>query len=478
MRTLALAVALLVTPAFAVEKYSDALTAKRPLEGEYMGLYLMGKKVGYLYTNLKLAPGKTDQVQAVNHFVFKANVGTKVAERVMKETRIYEAKPGGKLLQFTVEQSGDGGDQILEATSTPAGLRVLRKRPNLPNEVLTLKPTKETVEDADQARVALKRNGPVKGTVTDGMDLESYQVTTTLGPTETRVIGGIQTKLRKVITLSEKEKVPAEALIDAEGRMVEINFGGQMRAVLEPEAQAKNLDTVEVFGLTRITLPKIPSPVARAIPGELTLVVSGLPPKFQKATYRQKFKALEGGKTAITITAIAPKLTKKVLRPLADPNGGTNLKSTLAIEAENPDIAAKARQIVGDEKDAYAAAQKISSWVGKNLTKDYGSSSDRATDVLRVMKGDCTEHALLAVALMRASGIPARRVDGVVYLLNDDNVPALYWHEWVEAYVGEWTQLDPTFEQPVADATHLALGEEGSAEITPLIGSIKVHDVQ
>ena len=79
---------------------------------------------------------------------------------------------------------------------------------------------------------------------------------------------------------------------------------------------------------------------------------------------------------------------------------------------------------------------------------------------------------------LRAAGIPAKRVDGVVYVRNSDGVPALYWHEWVEAWVGEWTQLDPTFDQVVADATHLQLGEEGSAEITPLIGALKVEDVK
>ena len=94
------------------------------------------------------------------------------------------------------------------------------------------------------------------------------------------------------------------------------------------------------------------------------------------------------------------------------------------------------------------------------------------------MKGDCTEHSLLSVALLRAAGIPARRVDGVVYMVNEDGVPALYWHEWVEAYVGEWTQLDPTFNQTVADATHFAVGEEGNAEITPLIGALKVTAVK
>ena len=63
-------------------------------------------------------------------------------------------------------------------------------------------------------------------------------------------------------------------------------------------------------------------------------------------------------------------------------------------------------------------------------------------------------------ALARAVGIPARRVDGLVYMEAADAVPAFYWHEWVEVYVGEWIEVDPTFNQEVADATHIALGSE------------------
>ena len=452
------------------------MTAKRPIAGEYMGLYLMGKKVGYLFTNVKFVAGRTDQVVAINEFVFKATVGTKLATRTMKETRIYESKPGGKLLTFTVEQTGDGGEQMLEATNTATGMRVLRKRPNLPNEVLNRKPSAELVEDADQARVSIKRAAKVIGTITDGTDLDNYKVTTEYGGASTKIIAGLQVKVFKVTTISEKEKVPADAWVDEQGRMVEISFGDNMKAVLEPEEMAKRLDTVEVFGLTRIVLPKVPSPIAREIPGELKLTVTGLPDRFRKDTYRQKFKPIDKEKVEITITALPVKL-KKLQRPLADPNGGANLKSSLAVESDHADILALVKKILGTEKDAYVSAKKLSAWVGQNLAKDYGSSSDRATDVLRTMKGDCTEHALLTTTLLRAAGIPARRVDGVVYMLNDDQVPALYWHEWVEAWVGEWTQLDPTFGQDVADATHFGVGEEGSAEITPLIGQLKVIDV-
>ena len=469
---------LLALPALAAEApLSDAVTVLRPPDGEYMGLYLMGKKVGYVFSSVKLSTDKKS-VEAVNEFVFRARVGKdKVSERYLKDTRQYESKPGGKLLSCLIESKGDGGNQILEVTSTSQGLRVLRKRPNLPNEVLSLPAAKEVVEDVDQARIALKRKKKLEGTVLDGTDLEQYKLTTTLGDSSVRTIGGITTRVQTATTISEKEKVPAVASVDEKGRMLEIDFGGTMKAVLEPADVAKRFDTVEVFGLTRVVLPKEPGPIAHEIPGQLILTLAGLPEKFQLQTYRQKFKAAGADRTDVTITALKPKDTTKV-RPLVDPNGGANLKATMAVESAHPDVIALAKKIVGNEKNAYAAAKLITHWVALNLQKDYGSSSDRTTDILRLMKGDCTEHSLLAVSLMRAVGIPSHRVDGVVYLKNDDDVPALYWHEWVEAYVGEWTQLDPTFNQEVADATHFSVGEEGNAEITPLIGQMKVVDVR
>jgi transglutaminase-like putative cysteine protease len=241
---------------------------------------------------------------------------------------------------------------------------------------------------------------------------------------------------------------------------------------------AKRLDQAEVFGLTRVELPSPLPAGVRGVPGSVRLVMTGLPERFWKDTYRQKFKKLPDGKVEVTLMAAPPKLAKAMVRPLADPNGGANLKSTLVVEADNPEIQQTAKKIIGNERNAYTAAKKIVDWVGANMVKDYGSSADRASDVLHQMRGDCTEHALLSVALLRAVGIPAKRVDGVVYLVNEDNVPALYWHEWVEAYVGEWTQLDPTFGQTVADATHFGVGEEGNAEIVPLIGQMKVLEVR
>ncbi len=467
---------LVVSLLASAQPLSDVVQVPRPAGGEYMGLYLKGQKVGYMFSHVELAADKKT-VTAVMELQFKAKVGpTSVSERTMRETRVYESKPGGRLLSFVMEQKGDGGNQRLEGTPVADGLKVVRKKPGVPDEVRMLPPSREVVEDADQARVALKRNAKVLGTITDSTDLEQYKVTSTPGATESRVLGGVKVRLRKVTTISEKEKVPTDAWVDEKGRMVEVQYGPVMTAFLEPEEKARRIDLVEVFSLTRVVLPKPAPPGARSVPGQLTLVVTGVPDKFWVDTYRQKWKPLGEGKVEVTISAAAPKVKKP--RPLADPNGGANLKSTLAVEADHPDVVALAKKIAGTEKDAWTVAKKVNQWVNANLVKDYGASSDSATGVLAQLRGDCTEHSLLMVSLLRALGIPAKRVDGLVYLVNDDKVPALYWHEWVEAFVGEWTQLDPTFGQDVADPGRLGVGEESSAEITPLIGSMLVTEVR
>lgn len=458
-------------PAAASVEVSDLIKAVRPNGPEFFGMYLLNKKVGYISTDVSINSEK-DRVMASNEFFFKANVGSKVSERSQKEIRTYQARPQGKLLSFRIEQKGDGGDQILEGTSNPSGMSVVRKRPGQPNENLSLPTSEETVEDADQSRVALYRHQSVQGRVIDGQDLGSYRVSTTLGKINQLFLGGVKVKVAQTITVSEKEKVAISTFVDSAGKVVQVDFGGTLKAVAESESVAKRLDQVEVFGLTRIVLPSTPPVNIRRIPAQWTLVVSGLPESLQKFGYRQKFSSIDASRTKIVLTAKAPSVTKSL--PVIDPEGGANLKSSIIVESDNSEIRLLAKKIVGSETDAYAAARSVVGWVAGHMTKDYGASADRATDVLRQMKGDCTEHSLLSVSLLRAAGIPAKRVDGLIYVMNDDGVPALYWHEWVAAFVGQWVQMDPTFNQMVADVTHLAVGEESNAEITPLIGQLKV----
>lgn len=456
------------------EPTSDVLRAPRPHGGEYFGLYLVDKKVGWYFTDLQPVRGRPE-VRSVADFVFKAVVGSNTAERRHHEERIYESRPKGRLLSFVIKDEGDGGNQLLTGKATPTGFTVKRHRPGQADDTFTLPPVQETVEDADQLRVALLRGKELSGMALDGTDLGQYRMTTTPTSEERRVVNGVSILLRTATIVSEKEKVPMQAVVAPDGAVVEMSYGSAMVARAEPKSVAERLDRVEIFGLTRLVLPSAPPAAARKVPGEWTLVLAGFPEKFQRQTDRQTYRDLGGGKTEVTVRAAPPDPAKLLPRGAAHPpETAEYLKTSILVESDNPAIVARAREIAGGETDAYATARKVVAWVGRAMKKDYGASADRATDVLRSLRGDCTEHSLLSISLLRALGIPARRVDGVVYVQNADGVPALYWHEWVEAWVGTWTQLDPTFGQPVADATHLTLGEESSAEIMPLLGALKV----
>src|SRR5262245_61506342 len=193
---LALAVLVAPAPALADAPVSDVMRVSRPADGEYFGLYILGKKVGYQHITLEYAPGGKDKVRLVDRAVMRANVGGRNVERRISETRIYESRPGGRLLSFVIEQGGDGGDQVLEGTATPAGVTVIRKRPGLPNEILTLKPAREVVEDADQVRVALMQKKTVTGIVLDANDLQQYRVTTNVLPPLEAAPGGVKMTLQ------------------------------------------------------------------------------------------------------------------------------------------------------------------------------------------------------------------------------------------------------------------------------------------
>src|SRR5260370_41287649 len=112
-----------------------------------------------------------ERARAVSEFFLKANVANKVSERTHREVRVYEAKPGGRLLSFVIEDKGDGGDQRLEGTATPQGVRVVRKRPGQPSQTLNLPAGEERSEDADQPRVSVRRNKPGQGVISECQEL-------------------------------------------------------------------------------------------------------------------------------------------------------------------------------------------------------------------------------------------------------------------------------------------------------------------
>lgn len=139
--------------------------------------------------------------------------------------------------------------------------------------------------------------------------------------------------------------------------------------------------------------------------------------------------------------------------PCKDPNMESFLASSRFIRSDDEKVIAKAKQIVGNEKDPIKAAQLINKWVYNYLKKVPTPAVPDALTVLQTKQGDCNEHAVLAVSLARAVGIPAKIALGLVYL--DDG---FYYHAWAVYWTGDsWVTGDPLLGQFPADASHVTL---------------------
>lgn len=163
--------------------------------------------------------------------------------------------------------------------------------------------------------------------------------------------------------------------------------------------------------------------------------------------FRQK-----ADKSGLTITRESdPKATYSI--PNDDPGMKEFLTPSRFIRSDHPVIMEKAREIVGREKDPVKAARLINEWVYKNLKKIPTPSVPDAATILKTLQGDCNEHAVLAVSLARAVGIPARIALGLVYMDG-----GFYYHAWAAYWAGEkWFTGDPLTNQLPADPTHVTL---------------------
>ena len=163
-----------------------------------------------------------------------------------------------------------------------------------------------------------------------------------------------------------------------------------------------------------------------------------------------------------------------------------SLASTVFCQADDTDIRAAARGIVGEERNAWRAAKKIAEWVDREVTANYDVGFASAREILDNREGDCSEHTVLFVALCRASGIPARAVVGIMY-----GGGIFAYHMWPEVFVGEWVALDPKWlardpetREYFTDATHIAFGrsnldenmyQEMVSSISEIIGHLKLE---
>jgi transglutaminase-like putative cysteine protease len=118
----------------------------------------------------------------------------------------------------------------------------------------------------------------------------------------------------------------------------------------------------------------------------------------------------------------------------------------LHIESANAQIIDLANELAEGKDTACEKVRAFYDYVGDNLTYTFNGANWGAQAALGDMGADCTEFASLMIALCRASGIPARYIEGLAVPGEETKDSARTEHAWLEVYLpgNGWVPMDPT----------------------------------
>jgi hypothetical protein len=261
--------------------------------------------------------------------------------------------------------------------------------------------------------------------------------------------------------------------IDRLGRPVlEIGLAGVIIAGLEDEQRAKRdlaratlkqdealLDLALIRTATPIATPRTATNVRLSVRSP---AAATLPPRDP----RQDCRAVEGGAECALRNAPVP----------AGPPEPAYLRASVAVPSADPQIRDLAATIVAGKPGGREQVRAMLDWIGGNIRKEPADVFS-ALDVLTTRRAECQGHAYLFAALARASGIPTRVANGLVYT---GELGGFAYHAWNESLIdGQWVAIDPMFGQLEADATHLnLLYGENLGDLAPLaawIGTTRIE---
>ncbi len=254
---------------------------------------------------------------------------------------------------------------------------------------------------------------------------------------EERTVGGRPVKLTRYEVVNSLQPIVAVELYDARGLLVRSTTPiglGDLVSELATKVAADESYARASFDLIAGTFVAT-KPIDRYLEREeLTLVVEatgGALPALPDDGAQRVVAAADGKSARVTVDV--RRGSSEAPGERSDPRW---LKPNELIDADNAaviELLAKAK--FRDGATAFQKAEVLRQLVSqhlraKNLATAFGSASEAA----KTRSGDCTEHAVLLAALLRAAGIPSRVASGLVYVpsLGADGA-GWGWHLWTQA---------------------------------------------
>lgn len=153
------------------------------------------------------------------------------------------------------------------------------------------------------------------------------------------------------------------------------------------------------------------------------------------------------------------------------------LKPTPTLQTDHPEIVALAQKLSEKHSSVCKKIANYTNYVSAAIENRNTATFSSAVETLRAGFGDCGEHAVLLAALLRASGVPARVVLGLVYM---ESLKGYYGHAWVMAFDGNrWIFTDPAHNVFPACYNRIPLLVDDSGQqmirIIRLLGKISIQ---
>lgn len=436
---------------------------------EWLGIFIQGQRVGYSFTKI----GRADTGLAVEN-VSQMTLLMMGAQRTLITHLFAHTDNEFTLKNFQMEIKTEGHVTMVEGIIEGTQLMLTTYSRGIPTEQVIALKEKPYFPDAIEEVIKKKNLKPG-----DEISIPYFDPTT-------------QSSSTAAITVFGKETVTVLGM-EKRGMRVEINYMG-IQSILWLDDEYKLLkESSPAMGLEMIPLSKEEA-LAEIKPDEtfdllsfFSVKLDTILPDPQTLTYLKlelKDITAEGldlnndyqilkKADPITIELFLPHLADLPDLTIPVREHEAYLQASAYIQCTDPAIIAKAKEIVGDEKDAQKVVGRLVEGVYNFIEKNPIASLPSALDVLQTKEGDCNEHAILFTALARACGIPTKIYVGLVNLHGF----AYYYHAWCAVWLGKWVPVDPTFNQYPADVGYLKLKEgeiSEQANVLKVVGKLKI----
>jgi len=287
------------------------------------------------------------------------------------------------------------------------------------------------------------------------------------GPAKVRVFGKEFVALRTNSVASNAAGIRTTEFLDEQGLpvLVETKLGAMsMRLVAATKEEALLPAEGNAPELFTPTLVKVDPPIdgARGIQSAsflLEVSEGELPDLLTGGAHRFERLSETTGRVRID-------LNNPAAAPIADASDSRFIKPTTYANTEDTRIIQMADGAMRDAPaDRTARAEILRTFVYKFIeSKNLGTGFATASEVCRTGEGDCSEHAVLLAALLRAERIPSRVVSGLIYADAFAGERSVFgFHMWTQALLvvdgkHTWVDLDAVLPEGVTmDAAHIAV---------------------